>query len=332
MLNSKPITIAYPFKSSDLNDEELGVSVYSMLRFFNGSLDFLIVGDEPKCDLPGWARHIPHKCDPDPLVDAVKKIEAINAAVGDGRYIYCHDDMFALAPFSVKDLETVLYTWYRVYSDWKPHNRWAQAKKYSMRVLGADEIYDTATHRPRLFEVEKARETLELGRSKPGLWDFQIAYDEMHTPPSRLKQVQEDGKFARIAEPPESLGEIEHACAGKIFLNTTSKGYNNLVKTFVQKAISAPQTAIKTEKPFAEKLPIYAKCANRGADTGEVVLCGSCRALTSEQPIYACSIHGHATLRKPKKRHPKIATKDCVTCFATQSGFEKKKEESNATA
>jgi hypothetical protein len=332
MLKRKSLTIAYPYKSSDPEDRELGVSINSMLRFFKGSLNFLIVGDKPKCDLPGWAEHVPDAFHPEPLLDAIRKIDKINSIVGTGQWIYCHDDMFAVKPFDLEHLETVLYTYYRLYTDWTPHNKWARAKKYTMRLLGADEVYDTATHRPRVFEVDKVNQVLELGKQKPGLWDFQIAYDELFTPPSKLRQVQEDGTFTRISKPLSSFEEAKAFCAGKTFLNTTTKGYNSHIEQYIVASDGTDDIDAPIPKPFAEersfssKLPIYTKCVHRGKETGETVKCGTCRALTSEQPVFECGVHGYATLRRPKKRHPTLKTRDCVSCFAEQQGFEKKEE------
>ncbi len=338
MLNPYKTTFAFPYKSSrdGTGDRELGVSINSILRFFKGNTNILIVGDEPECRLPPWAVHIPHDFDPEPLKDAIRKIKKINEVVNTKKWILCHDDMFALKSFDLAHLENVLYTYYRVYTEWSPHNKWARAKKYTMRLLGTDEVYDTATHRPRVLEVDKVNKVLEVGKPKPGLWDFQIAYDELFTPPSKLKQVQEDGSFVRISTPPTSTAEVEAKCKGKIFFNTTTKGYNNYVEEYVEKVIydatvfslkkASKNLPFKEEREFSQKLPIYTKCIHRGKETGGTVLCGTCRALTSEQPIFECGIHGFATLRKPKKQNPEYKSKDCVTCFATEQGFTRKEE------
>ena len=329
MLDPNFLTLAYPFKSDGTGDEEIGVSIESMLRFSDQPLNVLIVGDKPKCQLPSNAVCVADEFHPDPLLDAVRKIGKINKLITRKFWIYCHDDMFALKPFTTDDLQVVRYTYYRQYQTWETHNRWARAKRYTMRLLNADEVYDTATHCPRLFKTDLVSQTLETAKQKPGLFDFQIAYDEMWTPPSLLKQVQETDDFVRVFEPPKSISDVEKACYGRKFLNTTTKGYNKYIARYVQAGnteTAAKPVSFQADRDFAKKLPIYTKCKHRGEDTGETVKCGTCNALTTDQPVFKCGMHGFATLRRPKRRHKTLKTKDCVSCFAEQKGFEKKEE------
>ena len=183
-------TIAYPFVRSELNDAELECSILSFMKFFEGGdLDFLVVGEEPRFQLPSWARFVPHdrvrdaKGYPVPLEDAIQKIDVINSNVNSEEWIFAHDDMFALETFRIEDLTSqVLYTHLRnIMEEWPQADvqKWASVKRETGFLLGLRDMFDTATHFPRVFNRQKVKATLGWGAYAGKLWDFQIAYDQL---------------------------------------------------------------------------------------------------------------------------------------------------------
>jgi len=327
-------TIAYPFKSSELDDKELGVSILSMLRFFvSGNLNVLIVGDKPKCKLPSWAVHVPHKAGGEPLRDAIRKLEAINAVAPPGKFIYCHDDIFALRPFALERLEnSVLYTHYRNYVDWTPHNKWAAAKKHSMRLINIDEAFDSATHMPRVFETDLVAEVLNRFSKTKELWDFQIVYDNLFTPRTRFVKTVEDQTFLRFEHNKMTYDKMKSLAETKIFCNTGSQAFTPDVEKFLyDNAANYEQIKPPSPPPPAKRtLPIYERCRHRGPETGESVYCGTCPSLTKQKPIFYCAKHGVCTQQIAKKPNLVYGRPiNCVECLAEDKGFEAKTDVHN---
>ena len=127
----------------------------------------------------------------------------------------------------------------------------------------------------------------------------------------------------------KSVSNVEAMLSGKRFCNLNSSAFTESVKQYISKEIakarqvplpSSTKTAEKLSPPLV-RLPIYSKCVHRGPNIGETVPCGTCAALTKDQPIFECNVHGYGVLRKPKKHHPKFDAMNCVSCFAEGWGF-----------
>jgi hypothetical protein len=328
--------IVYPFKSNG-DDSEIELSILSMMEFFRGHLNIVIVGDKPQANLPPWTVHVQQDFLSEPLDDAIQKLELICKLDIGSEFIYCHDDIFALQEFTLEDLkETVLFTHIRDYETWSPHNKWAAAKKHSQQLLNKRPIHDTATHMPRVFNKQFASKLLKSHTDKK-LWDFQIIYDATHTPLKSFQPVGPRDKaiFRRVDVATKSVSNVEAMLSGKRFCNLNSSAFTESVKQYISKEIakarqvplpSSTKTAEKLSPPLV-RLPIYSKCVHRGPNIGETVPCGTCAALTKDQPIFECNVHGYGVLRKPKKHHPKFDAMNCVSCFSEGWGFQKRTED-----
>ena len=328
-------TIAYPFIHSKLKDKELELSILSMLKFFQGDLDILIVGDKPAFNLPSWARVVEVDNHREALKDAIAKIEIINRHVRSDDWIFCHDDMFALEDFKVEDLQdTVLYTHLRDLSkDWPQadNQKWAGVKRDTGFMLGASDMFDTATHFPRVFNRIEVEATLGFGdRMCDGkLWDFQIVYDHLFSAEKRkMIRTLDYGKFFRFEHPMDE-DSLRLNLANMKFMNTGSEAFNDaVIKVVSDRFGDGSVSEIDTSPPKSRS--VYEKCKHRGDDTGETGKCGTCSTLTKEIPIFYCGVHKFATVRPLKHSNPVYQRPmNCIQCWADNLGFEKNPSNEN---